>query len=99
MEQRLLELERHLVATETQAAPFLWVAPAFGWVPRYGATIGQAPQLLDIAIEGAGAGHDAIVAAAPVIEAMQGEGDRLARFASSPCRSRPGARAGRAAHG
>ena len=69
----LAALEAHLVATRSAARPFLWVAPRLGWLPRVGEEAVAAPVLLDMAVEVAGAGRQAVDALAPVTAALAGD--------------------------
>jgi len=59
-------LETHLTAVRAATRPFLWLAPRLGWVPRYGPTLRAAPALLDMAVELAGGGRQALDALAPL---------------------------------
>jgi hypothetical protein len=68
----LTALEAHLIATRSAGRPFLWLAPKLGWLPRYGPTLAAAPALLDMAIELAGGGREALDALAPLTDKMGG---------------------------
>ena len=69
----LAALETHLIAARSAARPFLWVAPRLGWLPRVGEEAVAAPVLLDMAVEVAGAGRQAVDALAPVTAALAGD--------------------------
>jgi hypothetical protein len=43
-------LRADLNKLQTQAAPFLWLAPSLVWLPRYGGDLSQSPQLLELAL-------------------------------------------------
>ncbi len=79
----LAALETHLVGARAAARPFLWLAPAFGWLPQVGPTVRAGPPLLDMAVELAGGGRQAVDALAPMagLLASRGQGgeDLLAR--------------------
>lgn len=62
----LASLETHLREAQAAGRPFLRIAPALGWAPRYGPDIVAAPQLLDMAVEFAAAARLASDALAPV---------------------------------
>jgi hypothetical protein len=64
----IASLQTHLSEARAAARPFLRLAPLFGWMPRVGRDLAQAPQLLDIAVEVSTAGRLAVDALAPVAE-------------------------------
>ena len=66
----LAALETHLVATRGAARPFLWLAPRLGWLPRVGEELVAAPVLLDMAVEVAAGGRQAVDALKPVTDAL-----------------------------
>ena len=68
----LAALETHLTATRSAGWPFLWLAPKLGWLPRYGPTLAAAPALLEMAIELAGGGREALDALAPLTDKLGG---------------------------
>ncbi len=68
LHQTLAGLEAHLTTTRAAARPFLWLTPALGWVPEYGATLRDAAVLLDMAIELAGAGRQTLDVVAPLAD-------------------------------
>ena len=76
----LAALETHLTAARSAGRPFLWLAPKLGWLPRYGPTLAAAPAFLDMAIELAGGGREALDALAPLTDKLGGGqgGDLLA---------------------
>ncbi|PKO23486.1 MAG: hypothetical protein CVU38_03800 [Chloroflexi bacterium HGW-Chloroflexi-1] len=75
----LAALEAHLTATRAAASPFLWLAPGLGWLPEIGPTVRAGPPLLEMAIELAGGGREALDALAPVTDLSGEDGDLLAR--------------------
>ena len=66
----LAALETHLGAVRSAGRPFLWLAPKLGWVPRYGPTLAAAPALLDMGVELAGGGREAMDALAPLTDRL-----------------------------
>jgi len=68
----LTALEAHLIAARSAARPFLWLAPKLGWVPRHGPTLVAAPALLDMTVELAGGGREALDALAPLTAKLGG---------------------------
>ena len=64
----LAALETHLSTARSAGRPFLWLAPKLGWVPRYGSTLAAAPALLDMGVELAGGGREALDALAPLTD-------------------------------
>lgn len=76
-------LEGHLIAARAAGGPFLALASRLGWAPRYGPTLAAAPALLDMAVELAGGGRQALDALAPLTDALGGAGgpgaERLAQ--------------------
>jgi hypothetical protein len=68
----LAALETHLSTVRSAGRPFLWLAPKLGWVPRYGATLAAAPALLDMGVELAGGGREALDALAPLTDKLGG---------------------------
>jgi hypothetical protein len=67
-------LEVHLTAARAAARPFLAVAPAFGGLPRVGPLAESGPVLLDLAVEVAAGGNQALAALRPALTALQAEG-------------------------
>lgn len=53
---------------QEESAPFLWLAPAFGWVPSYGGEISQAPELLQLAEGLTTAADEGLGAITPAVE-------------------------------
>jgi hypothetical protein len=70
----IASLQAHLVETRSAARPFLRIAPLFGWAPRLGADLEQAPALVDMAVEVSTAGRLAVDALAPVAELARAGG-------------------------
>jgi hypothetical protein len=70
----IASLQTHLVETRAAARPFLRIAPLFGWAPRFGPDLEQAPQLVDMAVEVSTAGRLAVDALAPVVELARAGG-------------------------
>ena len=68
----LAALEAHLNTVRSAGRPFLWLAPKLGWVPRYGSTLAAAPALLDMGVELAGGGREALDALAPLTDRLGG---------------------------
>ncbi len=68
--QTLHSARVHLEELRSAARPFLWVAPAFGWVPRYGPDVRLAPGVLDIATDLVVAGDELAEAMSPLLETM-----------------------------
>ena len=77
----LANLETHLAATQRIARPFLGLAPLLGWLPEIGPTVRDTPQLLEMGIELAGGGRQALDALMPVVDLLgqRGQGELLAR--------------------
>ena len=57
-----------LDAFQLEAAPLLWLTPAFGWMPVYGGDIAQAPDLLQLADGLTTAADEGIRAITPAVE-------------------------------
>lgn len=70
----LASLQIHLVEVRAAARPFLSIAPAFGWAPRFGPDLVAAPQLVEMTIEVATAGRLAVDALAPIAALSGDEG-------------------------
>ena len=68
----LAALETHLSTARSAGRPFLWLASKLGWVPRYGSTLAAAPALLDMGVELAGGGREALDALAPLTDKLGG---------------------------
>ena len=68
----LAALETHLTTARSAGQPFLWLAPKLGWVPRYGPTLAAAPALLDMGVELAGGGREALDVLAPLTNQQDG---------------------------
>ena len=68
----LAALETHLTTARSAGQPFLWLAPKLGWVPRYGPTLAAAPALLDMGVELAGGGREALDVLAPLTNQLDG---------------------------
>ncbi len=65
VEQHLTALHENLSGLRLHAAPLLALAPALGWVPRFGGDIQAAPALLDLALQFTDMGQRAAQALAP----------------------------------
>lgn len=61
-------LRKDLDTLQGEAGPFLWAAPAFGWVPGYGGEISQAADLLQLADGLTAAANEGLQAVAPAAE-------------------------------
>ena len=61
-------LRKDLDVLQGDAGPFLWVAPAFGWVPGYGGEIAQAADLLQLADGLTAAANEGLQAVTPAAE-------------------------------
>jgi len=87
----LADLETHLSATQRIARPFLGLAPLLGWLPEIGPTVRDAPQLLEMGIELAGGGRQALDALLPVTELLgqRGQGELLSRALPLIAAARP----------
>lgn len=68
---RLGALQRDLASLRAEAEPFLWLAPALGWVPIHGGDLAAAPDLLDLAENLADSADEIVQAAGPGFEALQ----------------------------
>ncbi len=81
LRQNLAGLEAHLQGVQAAGRPFLWLAPRLGWIPEFGPTLRDAPQLLEMALELAGGGRMALDALLPVTDllAQGGQADPLGR--------------------
>ncbi len=62
----LASLQTHLVEAQAAGRPFLRIAPALGWAPRFGPDLVAAPKLVELAVEFAAAARLASDALAPV---------------------------------
>ena len=68
-------LREDVVALERASAPFLWAAPAFGWLPRVGPLAEAAPHLMEMADAGTAAAVLAFDGLEPALTVIQqGEG-------------------------
>ncbi len=56
----LLQTESDLRAIKFQAGPLLYVAPLLGWIPYYGGDISQVAALIDLGIQVASSGSQAV---------------------------------------
>ncbi|MGE5603842.1 MAG: hypothetical protein ACM30E_12385, partial [Nitrososphaerales archaeon] len=72
----LASLQTHLVQAQAAGRPFLRVAPALGWAPRFGPDLVAAPQLVEMTVEVATAGRLASDALAPIAQVL-GDGGGL----------------------
>jgi hypothetical protein len=83
--------ETHLLATRRAAGPFLLIAPAFGWLPKAGPLVEAAPPLLDMAVEVAAGGRQAVTALQPALAGLkeEGSGDGLGQVVSALQAARP----------
>jgi hypothetical protein len=68
-------LDTHLTATRAAAQPYLWLASRLGWLPSVGPSMRALPPLLDVAVEMAGGGHQALEALDPIL-ALAGASER-----------------------
>ena len=73
---QVLQLRTDLDALQAEAAPLLWLAPAFGWIPTYGGDIAQAPDLLQLASGLTVAADEGIRAVGPAVETALLKGRR-----------------------
>jgi hypothetical protein len=87
----LADLETHLAATQRIGRPFLGLAPHLGWLPEIGSTLRDAPQLLEMGLELAGGGRQALDALTPLVELLgqRGQGELLARALPVIAAARP----------
>ncbi len=78
-------LETHLKAVRSAAGPFMPLAPAFGWLPKVGPLAKSAPALLDMAIETATGGNQALTALRPAVDGLRehGAGDGLGQVVAA----------------
>ncbi len=81
LSEHLTSLETHLKATQRAARPFLWLARRLAWLPQIGPNVQALPPLLEIALELAGAGRQAVAVLMPAAEmtGQPGEGELLSR--------------------
>lgn len=70
-------LRTDLDALQAEAAPFLWLAPALGWIPTYGGDLAQASDLLQLAGGLTAAADEGIRAVAPAVESAVQNNDTL----------------------
>jgi len=68
MASKVHELRVNLDAIETEAQPYLWMAPYLDWLPKYGGTISQAEPVLALAQNLASAADEGLNAITPAIE-------------------------------
>jgi len=66
--RELHDLRVDLDSLETEARPYLWMAPYLGWIPKYGGTISQAEQILSLAQNLAMAADEGLSAITPTVE-------------------------------
>ncbi len=78
-------LETHLKAVRSAAGPFMPLAPAFGWLPKVGPLAKSAPALLDMAVETATGGNQALTALRPALDGLRehGAGDGLGQVVAA----------------
>lgn len=67
-------LQLDLAAFRAEVDPFLWLAPAFRWVPEYGCEISQAEPFLDMASRLTDVGVLGYQAGEPLLQALQSGG-------------------------
>jgi hypothetical protein len=81
----LTALESHLVAARSAARPFLLLAPALGWLPRVGPYAESGPALLDVAVEVAAGGRQALTALQPALAGLgqKGSADGLGQVVTA----------------
>jgi hypothetical protein len=70
----LASLQTHLIEAQAAGRPFLSIAPAFGWTPRWGPDLVAAPHLVEMTVEVATAGRVASDALAPVGQLLEDGG-------------------------
>ncbi len=70
MRDDLAALETQLRSAQQAARPLLWLAPRLGWLPKVGADAAAAPALLEMAVQAATAGRQAVDALLPVLQAV-----------------------------
>jgi len=70
----LVSLQTHLVEAQAAGRPFLSIAPAFRWVPRFGPDLAAAPQLIEMTVEIATAGRLASDALTPIARLLSDGG-------------------------
>ncbi len=63
-------LRQDLSVLQTQAEPFLWLAPYMRWVPTYGGDISQAPKILDMATALVAAADEGLQVVLPVAKTV-----------------------------
>jgi Protein of unknown function (DUF4012) len=67
LKEHVAALDLHLTSTQTAARPFLWLASRLGWLPSIGPSLRGLPPLLNMAVDMAGGGHQALDALDPVL--------------------------------
>ncbi|MFZ0544114.1 MAG: DUF4012 domain-containing protein [Candidatus Promineifilaceae bacterium] len=72
-ENLVLDIRKDIVSLKKEAGPFVAIAPLFGWVPKIGPVLLNAPQLMEIADAGSEAGAYAIQGLSPAMTIMQTE--------------------------
>ncbi len=68
-QQLVHQTHQHSAALRGWASPMLQIAPALRWVPRYGADIAAAGDLLDLAVNLTQAADESLLAFAPLLDA------------------------------
>ena len=81
LKEQVAALDIHLTATRTAARPFLWLASRLGWLPSIGPSLRALPPLLNMAVDMAGGGHQALDALDPILTlaGSSGQDDLLAQ--------------------
>jgi hypothetical protein len=74
VEPLISKSRQDVAALNTEAAPFLWLAKGFGWVPVYGGDLANAQEILALAESLTAAADEAFQGATPLIQTLLAEG-------------------------
>jgi len=72
-EALVLDIRQDIVTLKAESGFFVAVAPLFGWLPRVGPIMSNAPELMEIADAGSEAGVYAIQGLSPALTIMEAE--------------------------
>ena len=82
-EALVVGIRQDVVVLERASAPFLWAAPAFGWLPRVGPLAEAAPHLMEMADAGTAAAvlaFDGLQPALTIIQEGEGQDGTVAQL-------------------
>jgi hypothetical protein len=79
-EELVLAIRQDIVALKSESAPFVLVAPLFGWLPEVGPLLASAPELMEMADAGSEAAAFAVRGLKPALVLLQQSGGNGARI-------------------